>query len=117
MNQELNGYEHPEQLPDYRILRSLNCRGDFFGPFGHRYKECSNSHAESTGMVSGMGILELESWQQQQDALTGLNQLRQTIYCEYGTYQIDLMAKISAEREAQFDDRLKRWHLQQNRVW
>jgi hypothetical protein len=31
--QELNGYENQEQLPDYRILRDLGCRGDFMGAF------------------------------------------------------------------------------------
>ena len=34
IEQELNGYENLEQLPDYRILRNLGCRGNFFGSFG-----------------------------------------------------------------------------------
>lgn len=39
IRQELNGYdENKEQLPDYRVLRNLGCRGDFFGPFGSGLK-------------------------------------------------------------------------------
>nr|WP_322721444.1 hypothetical protein [Nostoc sp. ChiQUE02]MDZ8234544.1 hypothetical protein [Nostoc sp. ChiQUE02] len=38
ISQELNGYENREQLPDYRILKGLGCRGDFFGPFGSGLK-------------------------------------------------------------------------------
>lgn len=38
INQELNGYDNPEQLPDYRVLRGLGCRGDFFGSFGSGLK-------------------------------------------------------------------------------
>ena len=34
IDQELNGYENQEQLPDYRVLRGLNCRGHFVGSFG-----------------------------------------------------------------------------------
>jgi hypothetical protein len=33
IEQELNSYENQEQLPDYRILRDLGCRGDFMGAF------------------------------------------------------------------------------------
>ncbi len=35
IDQELNGYEKPEHLPDYRVLKGLGCRGDFFGPLGN----------------------------------------------------------------------------------
>jgi AbiTii len=39
IKQELNGYDdNKEQLPDYRVLRNLGCRGDFFGPFGSGLK-------------------------------------------------------------------------------
>jgi hypothetical protein len=38
IDQELNGYENQEQLPDYRILRGLGCRGHFLGPFGSGLK-------------------------------------------------------------------------------
>jgi AbiTii len=35
---ELNGYKDSNQLPDYRILRNLGCRGDFLGSFGSSIK-------------------------------------------------------------------------------
>jgi hypothetical protein len=38
VSQELNGYENREQLPDYRVLNNLNCRGHFFGPAGSRFE-------------------------------------------------------------------------------
>lgn len=38
ISQELNGYEDRKKLPDYRILKDLDCRGDFFGPFGSGLK-------------------------------------------------------------------------------
>jgi uncharacterized protein (DUF305 family) len=34
IDQELNGYENREYLPDYRVLKGLGSRGDFFDPFG-----------------------------------------------------------------------------------
>lgn len=38
IEQELNGYKDRERLPNYRILKSLGCRGDFFGSFGSGLK-------------------------------------------------------------------------------
>jgi AbiTii len=38
IKQELNGYEDRQQMPDYRILKNLGCRGDFFGAFGSGLK-------------------------------------------------------------------------------
>lgn len=38
ISQELNNYENPEQLPDYRVLQDLNCRGHFYGPFNSGLK-------------------------------------------------------------------------------
>lgn len=38
VHHELNCYSRSEQLPDYRILRNLGCRGDFFGSFGSGIK-------------------------------------------------------------------------------
>jgi hypothetical protein len=34
IEQELNGYVNPEQLPDYRILKNLGCKGNFYGSYG-----------------------------------------------------------------------------------
>lgn len=36
ISQELNGYKNLEQLPDYRILKKLGSRGDFFGSFNSK---------------------------------------------------------------------------------
>jgi hypothetical protein len=39
IKQELNGYDEDKKyLPDYRVLRNLGSRGDFFGPFGSGLK-------------------------------------------------------------------------------
>jgi hypothetical protein len=38
IEQELNGYKGIEQLPSYRILRGLGCRGNFFDPTGQLLK-------------------------------------------------------------------------------
>ena len=38
IEQELNGYKDRKLLPDYRILKNLSCRGDFFGSFGSGLK-------------------------------------------------------------------------------
>lgn len=34
VDKEVNGYKREDELPDYRILKNLSCRGDFFGSFG-----------------------------------------------------------------------------------
>lgn len=34
VDKEVNGYKREDELPDYRILKNLGCRGDFFGGFG-----------------------------------------------------------------------------------
>ncbi|NES70996.1 MAG: hypothetical protein F6K24_40200, partial [Okeania sp. SIO2D1] len=38
IGQELNGYKDWKQVPDYRILENLSCRGDFLSPFGNSLK-------------------------------------------------------------------------------
>ena len=38
IEKELNGYKGIEQLPSYRILRGLGCRGNFFDPTGQLLK-------------------------------------------------------------------------------
>ncbi|GGA29529.1 hypothetical protein [Okeania sp. KiyG1] len=40
IRQELNGYEDENKVPDYRILKNLECQGDFFGSFGSGWKNC-----------------------------------------------------------------------------
>lgn len=40
INQELNGYvKNQENLPNYRIFKDLNCRGDFYGAYGSYHKK------------------------------------------------------------------------------
>ncbi len=38
VDKEANGYKSGDELPDYRILTNLGCRGDFFGGFGRGVK-------------------------------------------------------------------------------
>ncbi|NEQ38934.1 MAG: hypothetical protein F6K40_22730 [Okeania sp. SIO3I5] len=40
IEQELNGYEYEKQVPDYRIIKNLECQGDFFCSFGSGWKNC-----------------------------------------------------------------------------